>query len=190
MRIESFMPAKAARISAEQAEVYGARIQKLANANKSIVTPEMVVNDAADERSPLHDFFEWNSHKAALQYRLVQARELLRYIHLKIIRDDETEDSVRAFHHVSDGEGEDETSRYIVASRVFTDEDFTADVIQRALRELRAWQARYRLYRELSEVWAAIETVAPVVEKRVAAKAPRARSRARTDTQARTVAYA
>lgn len=37
-----------------------------------------VVEAARDKRSPLHDYFEWDDHKAGHEYRLQQARKLMR----------------------------------------------------------------------------------------------------------------
>ena len=44
------------------------------------ISPQMVLDRARDESSPLHDCFEWNDTTAAEKYRLVQARVLLRLV--------------------------------------------------------------------------------------------------------------
>ncbi len=44
---------------------------------RETITPERVVADAKDKKSPLHDLFEWNKDKASMAHWLVQAREVI-----------------------------------------------------------------------------------------------------------------
>lgn len=44
------------------------------------ISPQMVLDRARDESSPLHDCFEWNDTIAAEKFRMVQARVLLRLV--------------------------------------------------------------------------------------------------------------
>lgn len=60
------------------------RLAKLAKANGGILTPNAVVDDAKDPKSPLHDQFEWDDRKAAAHYRIEQARELIRKVRVEI----------------------------------------------------------------------------------------------------------
>lgn len=46
--------------------------------------PSAVVTDAEDSDSPLHEYFEWDSEKAAMSWRLNQARDLIRSVRLMI----------------------------------------------------------------------------------------------------------
>lgn len=48
--------------------------------------PSLVLNEAKPASSPLHPFFEWDDAKAGHNYRIVQARHLIRSV--EIIRDD------------------------------------------------------------------------------------------------------
>lgn len=50
--------------------------------------PQDVVDDARDESSPLHPFFEWDDNQAAAAYRLGQARQLIRRVKIEVtVRD-------------------------------------------------------------------------------------------------------
>ena len=50
--------------------------------------PVAVVEDARDPTSPLHGFFEWDDTAAAQQYRLGQARQLIRRVKIEVtVRD-------------------------------------------------------------------------------------------------------
>lgn len=66
---------RGARVSAQ---VAGERLEHLRTAASGELTPDRVVADARDPNSPLHPLFEWNETEAAHQYRLVQARSLIR----------------------------------------------------------------------------------------------------------------
>lgn len=57
-------------------EAVVARLGALAD-KEGRLTPEQVVEDARDPKSPLHPCFEWDDSKAAHQHRLYQARKLV-----------------------------------------------------------------------------------------------------------------
>ena len=44
------------------------------------LTPHVVVDEARDEESPIHDRFEWDDTKAGEEFRLGQARKLIRVV--------------------------------------------------------------------------------------------------------------
>jgi hypothetical protein len=138
----------------EQAARYGAYLSKIAGKNdgefRDTLTPEQIVAAAEPEHSPLHDWFEWNNDDAAQQYRLVQAREMLRFI--EVVRVERAVEPVRAFHVVRI-EGQ---SVYAKESRVFSDEELRKQVIDAALAQLESWQRRYDQYVELAGINAAI----------------------------------
>ena len=46
------------------------------------LTPQAVLDDARDKKSPLHSSFEWNNSEAANKYRLDQARAVIRDFHI------------------------------------------------------------------------------------------------------------
>jgi hypothetical protein len=56
------------------------RFEKITKLNGGRLTPEAVVEDARDSRSPLHSQFEWDDAKAAHHHRLDRARELIRSV--------------------------------------------------------------------------------------------------------------
>ena len=58
-------------------------VSELYNANGS-VTPSALLEAARNEESPAHAAFEWDDTKAGHLYRLVQARTLIRKVHVII----------------------------------------------------------------------------------------------------------
>lgn len=61
------------------ADAVAARLLELSKQNEGL-TAELVLAEAADVSSPLHDVFEWDDTEAATQWRLHQARNLIRSI--------------------------------------------------------------------------------------------------------------
>lgn len=51
------------------------------NDERGDMTPALVVEDARDPDSPLHDQFDWSDTAAACKWRLHQARCLIRTVH-------------------------------------------------------------------------------------------------------------
>lgn len=62
-----------------------ARLEKIRLQNGGVLTPDAVVKDAKNRNSPLHEHFEWDDTKAAYQYRLDQARELIRKVRVEVV---------------------------------------------------------------------------------------------------------
>ena len=69
------------------------------------ITPEQVVEAAADPTSPLHRHFEWNDEIAAHGHRIDQARALLRSVRVQI---GTIERSVNVVRYVHDSGAEKE----------------------------------------------------------------------------------
>lgn len=64
-------------------KVIANRLAQLERDGGGRLTPEAVVEDAKDEKSPLHRHFEWDDSEAARKYRLGQARDLIRRVKIE-----------------------------------------------------------------------------------------------------------
>jgi len=141
------------------AQVAGEHIEEIKE-KRGGITPQLLVIEAKRKRSPLHNCFEWDDSVAAEQYRIVQAREILRY--LVVIIEPETEDEeeiyVRGFVAPLDTEEDSQTS-YLTISEVMADEDLDRAYKQQILRELKAIKHKSTSYNEFSKVNRAIEEV-------------------------------
>lgn len=116
--------------------------------------PKDVVEAARDPQSPLHGEFEWDDTKAAQKYRLHQARYMIRAINVTYI---EKEVEIETYSYVSlDGPKD---APYTDIRKVMTVEDKRERFIDQALRELRSWRSRYAHFKELSDVYEAIDAV-------------------------------
>lgn len=95
-----------------------------------VLTPEMVVEDAKQEESPLHSMFEWNDKSAAHKHRLHTARQLIKSVTIKItvhnvqvaapyyVRDPEAQDNEQGYRSVADIKNEPPTAKTVLLSEI------------------------------------------------------------------------
>jgi hypothetical protein len=113
-------------------------------------TPEMVVDAARDESTELHKCFTWDDTAAAEKYRRHEARILMASIVVKTVTTDNTPVSVRV---ISSTETRNE---YKPTVMLIESEQEYADLLARAIRELKAFQIKYKAVEELREIFDAI----------------------------------
>lgn len=145
-------------------EVIKAEIQ--ACERGGLIRPVDVVEAARDPESALHDCFEWDDSEASHQYRLLQARQLIRvYVHVDGKGDAEP---VRAFVSLTtDQRGPG--GGYRTIAQVMSNEEWRQQMLTDVLTRLRNLQKQYRSLTELSKVWNAVDEA----EEKVSRKAER-----------------
>ena len=132
--------------------------------NGGDLLPEDIVTAARNKESPLHDFFEWNDKKAATERRLDEARGLVRAIH--VIRIDNPEKGSRREYEVTPGVyGRGRARPYRTTEELMSDPETRAAMLDRALRELMAFQSKFRSLQELAIVFRSIEEVLETAER-------------------------
>ena len=120
-------------------------------ADKGKLDPSDIVDASRPETAPLHPCFEWDDAVAAEKYREVQAGNLVRSITVVAESPSAGPVEVRAFVSVC------ETYRPFV--EVVDSEAQMAELLQRALEELRTFERKYACLSELSSVFREIEIV-------------------------------
>tara|TARA_Y100000310_G_scaffold271175_1_gene285547 strand:- start:8129 stop:8614 length:486 start_codon:yes stop_codon:yes gene_type:complete len=144
------------RLTSGKVREYVARIEYIRKeAGTDGVTPAMVVKDAKDPSSPLHDAFEWDVEVAAYHYQLHQARNLLNHVRYRRETKQEPK-SIKVYH------GNVETPvgrRYVHQDVIAQNPDYHQQVIQMALQQAKLWQARYSEYQQLAPILDAIKQV-------------------------------
>jgi len=112
---------------------YGPRLQSIADLGGGELSAEGVLLDARLAQSPLHSFFEWDDSEAAQQYRLAQARLMIRSVAIVYVDSRGNEAQTRAFPSVAYADertdGHRRKHRYLTAQRVFDDEDTRAEIV-------------------------------------------------------------
>lgn len=113
------------------------------------VTPEMAVREAQRPRSPLHTlFYRVSDRQAVREYRLTQARHLLRSLVMYYVDRRGKQVETKVFHAVVD---EQDQMVYRPSTFVWRNDDASQQVIREAKRELESWIDRYQEYKALSK---------------------------------------
>lgn len=128
-----------------------AELARIAAENDGLLRPSDVVDAARDKRSVLHGSFTWDDTEAAEQYRLWQARQLIR---CSVVVEPRTETTVRAFVSLTQDRSED-GGGYRETVRVMARTDTRAALLADALAELDVFQRKYAALTEMAEVFAA-----------------------------------
>lgn len=135
------------------AQTVGERLEWLRE-QQGRLTADVVVEDAEQVHSPLHQAFEWDDTAAAHEYRRHQARVLIASV-VVTVKQDKKEEPVRAFVVVTDTEGR----RYTSTGDAMASDVLRRQVLESARRELKAFRTKYKSFRELSAVFEAINQV-------------------------------
>lgn len=112
------------------------------------LTPEIVLEEATPQDSPLHDRIEWNQESAARSFRIVQARAIITSVKIVYAEADETDENkeVHAFVHIPVA---GERRGYYVPSEVAMANPVTRELVLRAMR--RDWLAFKRRWSYMAE---------------------------------------
>jgi hypothetical protein len=137
----SFRVAPGARIRKADAKVLGEAFEKLKSSGP--LTADRVLSEAMNARSPLHRYFEWDDGKAAHQFRLEQARRLVRSIEIVLEDAKGKQVPMKAYYSVKDSEGQ---RGYETMQFVFSSPDLADQIIEEAHAQLEAWKVKYARY--------------------------------------------
>lgn len=134
-------------------------LERIRKANDGILRPADVVFAARSKSSPLHDWFEWDDGKAADEYRLEQARRLIRFTIEKVGPE---EQNIRAY--VSLRQDREEGNSYRSLREVVAAKPLREELLRQALAEADAWRKRYESFVELKEIFTAIKRAVAVTK--------------------------
>lgn len=133
-------------------------LQSIQNRDKDgLLRPEAVVEFAKNKSTALHKKFEWSEAKAAIEYRLWQAREIIN-VFVTVLPHPEASGPVRAWvslvsDRVAKGGG------YRSVESVLSDDEKRAQLLSQALSDFKRVQQQYRLLNELDPIFRAISAV-------------------------------
>ena len=117
---------------------------------------------AEPKSSPLHSRFEWDNSKAGHQYRIWQARQLIRVsVEVRLGMDEPTsvfvsltQDRLPASRGLDDFGG-----GYRIMADVMSDKPMREQLLVDALAELETFRDKYKTLKELAVVFSAIKKV-------------------------------
>lgn len=140
------------------AQVVGEKILELERRDGKC-TAEALVQEAAPASSPLHSLFEWDDTEAAKQWRVEQARYVIRNVRFVVRREERPATQHIAFVSIREGK----TGGYANTIRVVSDEQLRQQMVDDAMTALEAWRERYG---HLSELTAVVEAITAQLSKR------------------------
>jgi hypothetical protein len=117
-------------------QVIGEALAKLTAQAEGELRPKAVVDAARDKRHVLHPHFEWDDSVAAENFRLDQARNLIRIV--RVEDEDAKEGSTRAFVSINEG-----STAYRPAADVKQSVNLQEALWRQAMKELDAFERRY-----------------------------------------------
>ena len=125
-------------------------LRSIAQENDGLLRAEDVVKAARPPASPLHSRFEWEDGKAAREFRLEQARKLIRTT-VEYIQVEGRAKEIRVFcaltpDRIAEGGG------YREMTAVMKNHRWREQLLADARAEMKAFQARYSRLRELESV--------------------------------------
>lgn len=141
--------------------------------NDGLLDPASVVEYARNEDTLLHSKFEWSDTKAAQEYRLWQARQVIR-LELVVVRqqldgkyefvapdseEQKGDKRVRAFISLVNDRRSEEHRGYRSLTAVLNDEELRDQMLQEAKRDMVVFKKKYLTLNELSKVFAAMDEV-------------------------------
>jgi hypothetical protein len=142
----------------ERRQQINEELEQIRRANGGLLRPEDVVKFARSTRTALHQEFEWDDAKASAEYRLEQARKVIRVAVDLLPSPYADQDPIRAYvsvvsDRVQPGGG------YRAIGEVMTDDDLRAELVNEALGEVKRWRRKYERLRELVPIFRAIDKV-------------------------------
>lgn len=120
-----------------------------------VIRPADVVEAARDERSPLHQLFSWDDTEAAHQYRLLQARNVLR---VYVVVEEASGSNVRAFVSLTSDRNK-EGGGYRALADVLSDDALRDQMLRDAVTQLQNVRKKYSQVQQLAKVWDAVDEV-------------------------------
>ena len=156
------------RVTAAPEDAYRI-LEKVRTKNNGNITPAEVVKVSKPKRSPLHNEFEWDDSVAGEQYRLDQARYIIRSI--EVVREELPAVQSRAFEATviaTQTEGEKPKSVYRRTEDILADPIARSDLLASFVRDVLVLRKRYAALSELTIMWDVVESTLDRIEKSVA----------------------
>lgn len=134
-----------------RAQFLSDEFERIRVAHDGALSARDVVREAAPAASRLHKYFTWNNIKAADEYRLWQARQLIAEVVVIIPK------SKVAMRHYVSVMSDRKDAIYRTVEDVMSNKDYREQLLAQALDDLEYWQQKYGQFSELAVIYEAIE---------------------------------
>ncbi len=148
-----------ARFSRNKVQAYGEEIERIkAKHGIKMLKSQTIVDEARDENSPIHEYFEWDDSKASELYRRQQAVNLINRIVVVEIKDGE-EKEVPFLVNVKIVDADEEDRGYISFDELIEDELLYDQYLNGLIQELITLKAKIKNFEELMGIYREIDKV-------------------------------
>lgn len=139
----------------ERKERIQQELEQIRDEHDGLLRAEDVVEFARNPQTALHSCFTWDDDEAARQFRLWQARRVIK-VHVTVLPS--VADPIRIWVSL-ESDRKRPGGGYRHLEDVMADEDYRRQLLDQALRDARRWQRKYELLNELAPVFASLEMV-------------------------------
>ncbi len=138
-------------------ELIQQELEEVRQASGGVLKADAVIEYASDPETALHSQFTWDDSTAAHNYRLWQARMLIRVV----VKEAPAEDvaPMRVYVSMLEDRYGETGGGYRSTEEVMTDKDLREQLLQQATLEFERWRDKYEHIHELAEVFAAMDKV-------------------------------
>ena len=130
---------------------------QIAEENNGFCSPAKVVEFARNKKTLLHSKFQWDNDKAAEQYRLWQARQIISLELTVVNRTEKSTEPVRMFWSLD--EDRETEKGYRLITDILSSEELTDKLLHQALNELTIFSNKYHQLEALRTVFTAIDAL-------------------------------
>lgn len=125
------------------------------------LTVDNFIKRAMNKQNPLHDLFDWDKDRAAMEHWRQRARQIINEV--KIIIDNR---EYYAFENIRVDLGDTAQRVYKPITDIINMEEWRRQMLQKALNQISYWQRQYESFKELKPIFRAIEKTKQRIQKR------------------------
>jgi hypothetical protein len=127
----------------------------------SLLTPDLVIQDAKNPKSPLHDEFEWNDKAAAHQYRIEQARKVIQTYWVSVKTETTT---VEVPYFVRDPEAVNGEQGYVSNAVIMKKPELAARVFMTETAKAHSYLNRAMAYADVLDIKGPLSKIVAALE--------------------------
>ena len=154
---------------AQNYNIYKQELEKLEKKYNGMLAPQDIVREAYKEKSPLHDWFDWNDDSAGEKWRLHQARLLLNSVRVKVMFEGGKK-SYRKYLNVRVKQNGGYKRFYVETNTVMKTPNLKEQILLRAINEANYWKRTYDDYQELEGIFQSIDKTTKKLKKKLKIK--------------------
>jgi len=128
-------------------------LEAIRRSHRGVLNPRDVVEYAKDRKTALHSRFTWDNDAAAAEYRLWQAREIIRVV---VRHEEHIEKNVRVYVSLRADRAKGGGYRALVD--VLGNEARRQQLLAEAFDDFERWEAKYDMLAELAPIFEAAKT--------------------------------